>query len=181
MHREDAKQEAQGGHTFIPDVTQAEVGDFVEFQFYPTNHSVVRAAYKFPCIPFEKIETDKVGFFSGFHPVDAILDKPPTWTVRVNDSDPMFFYCSAPGSCINYAMVGVINPNASTSLEVQRDNAEKSQFMLQPGQVWLESLAEVWSQADRNNRSFLMKQLLWAGPALRLRRPHQRQHPRLLQ
>jgi plastocyanin len=181
MHREDAKQEAQGGHTFIPDVTQAEVGDFVEFQFYPTNHSVVRAAYKFPCIPFEKIETDKVGFFSGFHPVDAILDKPPTWTVRVNDTDPMFFYCSAPGSCINYAMVGVINPNASTSLEVQRDNAEKSQFMLQPGQVWLESLAEVWSQADRKNRSFLMKQLLWAGPALRLRRPHQRQHPRLLQ
>jgi hypothetical protein len=32
-------------------------------------------------------------------------------------------------------MVGVINPNATTSLEVQRDDAQKSTFMLQPGQV----------------------------------------------
>lgn len=130
-----SNESAQGGHTFEPEVTQAEVGDYVEFQFYPTNHSIVRAAYKYPCIPFELVETDKVGFFSGFHPVDAILDNPPTWTVRINDTDPIFFYCSAPGSCINYGMVGVINPNATTSLEVQREGAEKSSFMLQPGQV----------------------------------------------
>ena len=119
----------------MPDVVQAEVGDYVEFQFYPTNHSVVRAAYKYPCIPFELVETDKVGFFSGFYPVDAILDKPPTWKIRVNDTDPIFYYCSAPGSCINYSMVGVVNPNATTSLEVQRDSAKQSSFMLQPGQV----------------------------------------------
>jgi hypothetical protein len=119
----------------VPDVTQAEVGDFIQFQFYPTNHSVVRAAYQYPCIPFELIETDKVGFASGFHPVDAILDNPPSWTIRVNDTYPIFFYCSAPGSCINYGMVGVINPNATTSLETQRTDAKKSTFMLQPGQV----------------------------------------------
>ncbi len=130
-----SNKSAQADHTFQPDVTQAEVGDYVEFQFYPTNHSVVRAAYKHPCVPLELVETDKVGVFSGFHPVDAILDSPPTWTVRINDTDPIFFYCSAPGSCINYGMVGVINPNASTSLEVQREGAEKSSFMLQPGQV----------------------------------------------
>ncbi|ERF73383.1 hypothetical protein EPUS_07217 [Endocarpon pusillum Z07020] len=125
---------SRGDHTFEPDVTLAEVGDYVEFQFYPTNHSIVRAAYKYPCIPFELVETDKVGFFSGFHPVDAILENPPTWTVRINDTAPIFFYCSAPGSCINYGMVGVINPNATTSLEVHREAAEESSFMLQPGQ-----------------------------------------------
>ena len=125
----------QGGHTFVPDVIQAEVGDSIEFRFYPKTHSVVRAAYNYPCIPFELIETDKVGFFSGMRTVDAILDDPPTWTVLVNDTDPIFFYCSAPGSCINYGMVGVINPNATTSLEVQQEAAEKSKYMLQPGEV----------------------------------------------
>ncbi len=45
-----------------------------DFQFYPTNHSVVRAEYHSPCIPYELTGRDKVGFFSGYHPVDAILD-----------------------------------------------------------------------------------------------------------
>lgn len=116
-------------------MTQAEVGDYVEFEFYPKNHSVVRAPYKHPCIPFERLATDKVGFFSGFFPLDAILDDPPKWRIRINDTDPIFYYCSAPGSCITYAMIGVINPNATTSLEVQRNEAEKSTFMLQPGEV----------------------------------------------
>lgn len=88
------------------------------------------------------VETDKVGFSSGFQPVDAILDEPPKWTIRINDSDPIFFYCSALGSCIRYGMVGVINPSASTSLQVQRDDAKKSNFMLQPGEVVLLYLPE---------------------------------------
>lgn len=45
----------------------------IEFDFFPPNHSVVRAEYKFPCIPYEDTGVDKVGFFSGFHPVDVIL------------------------------------------------------------------------------------------------------------
>jgi hypothetical protein len=119
----------------VPDVIQAEVGDYVEFRFYPTNHSVVRAAYTYPCIPFELTGTDKVGFFSRLRAVDAILDNPPTWTIQANDTDPIFFYCSAPGSCIYHGMVGVIYPNAMTSIEVNQDAAEKSKYMLQPGEV----------------------------------------------
>lgn len=34
----------KGGHAFRPDVVQAGVGDIVTFNFYPLNHSVVRAA-----------------------------------------------------------------------------------------------------------------------------------------
>lgn len=56
-----------------------------------------------------------MGFFGGFHPVDAILADPPSWSVRINDSDPIFVYCSAPGSCINYGMVAVINPVSTLS------------------------------------------------------------------
>jgi len=79
---------------------------------------------------------DKVGFFSGFRPVDAILLEPPKFIIEVNDTGPIFFYCSAPGSCIGYGMVGVINPNATTSLVTQRQLARKSTFMLQPGEPW---------------------------------------------
>src|ERR1700749_4188855 len=93
-----------------PEILQANVCDTINFQFFPLNHSVVRAEYNYPCIPYEMTGKGKVGFFSGFHPVDAILDNPPNWTIQINNNDPIFFYCSAPGACIEYQMVGVINP-----------------------------------------------------------------------
>ncbi|KAF2201544.1 hypothetical protein GQ43DRAFT_471686 [Delitschia confertaspora ATCC 74209] len=129
----------QGDHKFRPDVTQAEIGDvstaffIIEFNFFPQNHSVVRAEYKFPCIPYEMTSKGKQGFFAGFHPVDAILSDPPKYLIRINDSDPIFFYCSAPDSCIKYGMVGVINPNASTFLATQHQMALDAAYMLQPG------------------------------------------------
>jgi hypothetical protein len=38
------------------------------------------------------------------------VQQPPTWNLTINDTSPIFFYCSAPGSCIDYQMVGAINP-----------------------------------------------------------------------
>lgn len=76
------------------------------------------------------------GFFSGFKPVDAVLTNPPTWQIQINDTDPVFFYCGAPNSCIGYGMVGVINPSANESLAYQRQLAEQSTFMLVPGEDW---------------------------------------------
>lgn len=88
-------------HKFQPDTVQANVGDVslpspqsfthircmhtlcvptlthhqtVEFRFYPANHSVVRASYGHPCVPYELIEPGKQGFFSGFNAVDTVLD-----------------------------------------------------------------------------------------------------------
>lgn len=120
----------------------------VEYDFYPANHSVARAQYEYPCIPYEDTGVDLVGFFSGFKPVDAILSSPPTFTIRVNDTDPIFYYCTAPGSCINYGMVGVINPNATTSLSLQKQLAMNSTFMLQPGEPWpAESTPDPFSSA----------------------------------
>ncbi|OAP58447.1 hypothetical protein AYL99_07537 [Fonsecaea erecta] len=125
-----------GGNTFVPDVVQVSPGNYVEFDFYPLNHSVIRAAYMYPCVPYELTGPDRVGFFSGFYPVDAILGDPPKWTLLINDTDPVFYYCGAPGSCIGYQMVGVINPNASQSLQVQKQYAANSSFMLEPGESW---------------------------------------------
>ncbi|KAL5465247.1 hypothetical protein PMIN06_000729 [Paraphaeosphaeria minitans] len=106
----------------------------IEFDFYPVNHSVVRAEYEHPCIPYEMTGRDKVGFWSGFLAPDAVLDDPPKYSVRVNDTAPIFFYCSTPASCTKQSMVGVINPNASTSLAHQRDLALPASYQLSPGE-----------------------------------------------
>lgn len=120
-------------HKIRPETTNAAIGDIIEFDFYPLNHSVVRSEYGFPCIPYEMTGTNKKGFFSGFNPVDKVLDSPPKYSLRINDSEPIFFYCSAPGSCITYGMVGGINLNGNMSIDRQRTLAMDSAFMLQPG------------------------------------------------
>jgi hypothetical protein len=76
----------------------------------------------------------KVGFFSGFHSVDTVLASPPTYSILVNDTDPVFFYCSAPGSCLTYGMIGAINPNSTTNVTQQHQQALDSAYMLNPGE-----------------------------------------------
>lgn len=38
-------------HQFVPANITANPGDIVVFEFYPTNHSVVKADYLAPCVP----------------------------------------------------------------------------------------------------------------------------------
>ncbi|KAL2351036.1 hypothetical protein BJ546DRAFT_954474 [Cryomyces antarcticus] len=64
----------KGDNKFVPDVVLANVGDIIQYQFFPPNHSVARAEYLSPCIPYEDTGVDKVGFFSGFQAVDAVLN-----------------------------------------------------------------------------------------------------------
>ncbi|KAK5098981.1 hypothetical protein LTR24_001609 [Lithohypha guttulata] len=113
----------------------AEVGDYIEYAFYPRNHSVVRADYDYPCVPYDLVRPSP-GFSSGWMPVDTILDDPPKWTVQVNNTDPIFFYCSGIEACDEYGMVGVVNPNANTSLDTHRKKAEEMTYTLQPGDRW---------------------------------------------
>lgn len=46
----------------------------IEFIFYPANHSVIRAEYGYPCVPYEIHGVGREGFDSGFHPVRAITN-----------------------------------------------------------------------------------------------------------
>jgi hypothetical protein len=65
-----------GNFAFDPDTVYADVNDTVIFDFFPTNHSVVRGEYTGseacgtgggcnPCVPYELIHPDKQGFNSG--------------------------------------------------------------------------------------------------------------------
>ncbi|KAF2221363.1 hypothetical protein BDZ85DRAFT_169882, partial [Elsinoe ampelina] len=121
-------------HVFEPNNLEASIGDTVVFEFYPLNHSVVRADYRYPCIPYEDTGADRRGFFSGFLPISRIGNDMPQWNITINDTAPIFYYCSAPGSCINYGMVGAINPNSSAQVSEQQNLARAANYMLQPGE-----------------------------------------------
>ncbi|PBP23987.1 extracellular serine-rich protein [Diplocarpon rosae] len=128
------------GHHFTPDSLTANVGDIVEFRFYPLNHSVARAEYKYPCIPYELTDAGKQGFWSGFEPINVVLSnysndapQPPIFSLLINDTDPIFFYCSAPGACED-GMVGVINPNATRTIDVQTAYARNASIAFSPGE-----------------------------------------------
>lgn len=53
-------------HYFTPNSIVALPGDIVNFRFWPGGHSVIRAEYGYPCIPYEDLEGNEgQGFYSG--------------------------------------------------------------------------------------------------------------------
>ncbi|KLU82921.1 hypothetical protein MAPG_01988 [Magnaporthiopsis poae ATCC 64411] len=117
------------GRVFSPNRTVASVGDVVEFSFYPGNHSVVRSAYMFPCVPFETTGAGKTGFWSGFF--DDKSQTPGRWRLTITDTTPIFFYSSGPDDCNRYGMVGGINVDPG-ELQMQHDMAVDSPAVVQP-------------------------------------------------
>ncbi|KAI5844356.1 hypothetical protein DFP73DRAFT_548977 [Morchella snyderi] len=117
---------------FSPEQVFADVGDRVQFQFYPLNHSAVQADFNNPCIPIDN-STGK-GFFSGFHPLPLNTEIVATFTINVTSPDPIFFYCSQGRHC-QHGFIGAINPTAEQSLEKFREAASKAPQNLSPGEV----------------------------------------------
>jgi plastocyanin len=87
-----------GGLSFTPSTISAKVGDQVEFTFVSSGHSVAAGSFGKPCAPAEG------GFFSG-----TVSPGGQPWTITVNNTNPLFFYCATSGHC-QAGMVGVINP-----------------------------------------------------------------------
>lgn len=121
-------------HQYVPHSVNATVGDYIVFEFYPRNHSVVQAKYLEPCVPAAK-DIFYSGPFNNFNEGDGFLDGPaPTWTLRVNNTEPTFFYCTAIDSCNVNGMVGAINPNETMTWEEQNKYALDSPIQLVPGE-----------------------------------------------
>ncbi|KAJ5305852.1 hypothetical protein N7508_004867 [Penicillium antarcticum] len=121
-------------HQYSPSSVKANVGDIVVFEFYPTNHSVVKADYLAPCVPASG-DIFYSGMFDTFNEEDGqLVGDPPTWSLRINDTAPTFFYCTAIDSCLKNGMVGVINPNSSETFKSQYKKALHYPYMLVPGQ-----------------------------------------------
>ncbi|KAK4129546.1 hypothetical protein N657DRAFT_82930 [Parathielavia appendiculata] len=122
------------GHVFTPQEVKANVGDIIRFNFYPGGHRVVRAEFGWPCIPYEYANLNEQGFDSGTFTPQVVSNNPPNYQVRINDTEPLFFYCAAPHSCIDYHMIGVINPNSTQSFSAQMAYAQNVTYQLAPGE-----------------------------------------------
>lgn len=59
----------------------------------------------------------------------------PNYQVRVNDTEPIFFYCSSPGACIQDGMIGVVNPTDEKNFATQQQFARNASLMFSPGQI----------------------------------------------
>ncbi|THX67099.1 hypothetical protein D6D05_09978 [Aureobasidium pullulans] len=95
----------EDGLVFSPNSTTAAVGDIVTFHFYPRAHGVARSSYSSPCAAMDN------GFNSGFVKV-ASGESNTTFTITVNNTDPIWYYCPQGDHC-QAGMVGVINPPSS--------------------------------------------------------------------
>lgn len=88
-----------------PQVTAA-VGDTIQFVFMPKNHTVTQSTFATPC------EAMPNGLDSGFVPVAANATSTQAFTITVNTTDPLWFYCRQVDHCIS-GMVFAVNPTAN--------------------------------------------------------------------
>ncbi|KAH6621530.1 hypothetical protein B0J18DRAFT_229137 [Chaetomium sp. MPI-SDFR-AT-0129] len=110
-----------GSLTFSPNRLVAQPGEFVQFQFHAGNHTVTQSTFDQPCQPINQHNSSIVGFHSGFLPAAASAAQGmiPTYTIQVNNTQPLWLYCAQGKHCEN-GMVMVINEpaaNKSRTLE----------------------------------------------------------------
>ncbi|KAF2683863.1 hypothetical protein K458DRAFT_368330 [Lentithecium fluviatile CBS 122367] len=129
-----------GSLTFSPENIKANVGDLVQFQFHPKNHSVVQSTFDQPCVPIQNVAANVTNaFFSGFMPTNASVTATSnilTYTIRVMDSKPVWFYCSQAKHCQG-GMVGAINAaeTGNKTMAAFKALAAQAPANLSPGQA----------------------------------------------
>ncbi|KAK9388038.1 hypothetical protein V1515DRAFT_534413 [Lipomyces mesembrius] len=88
----------QGGFVFSPNSVTAAIGDYIRFTWDAGPHGVAQAAFNSPCVPLTSpSSSDSVVFFSGI--MSPSGSTKPTYTIKVNSTDPIFFYCPVDGYC----------------------------------------------------------------------------------
>src|SRR6266849_2688938 len=75
------------GLAFDPPSVNATTGDIIQFVFYPKNHTVTQSTFAAPCSPMSG------GADSGFNPTTANATNVPSYSVTVNNTQPLWFYC----------------------------------------------------------------------------------------
>lgn len=84
----------------------------VQFQFAPANHTVTQSTFAEPCQPIALNLPGTKGFYSGFMPVTAQATSTPTYTIMINNTTPIWIYCSQGKHC-QAGMTMVINQAAT--------------------------------------------------------------------
>jgi len=112
---------------FQPNNLQAAPGDMIQFHFANGNHSVVQSNFANPCVPMPMASDSKMmPFFSGYMPIGdkAKTIGMPAFTIMVQDTKPIWFYCSQGKHCEN-GMVGSVNaPTSGNTLDAYTQKAK---------------------------------------------------------
>ncbi|EAU81583.2 hypothetical protein CC1G_02599 [Coprinopsis cinerea okayama7 len=98
---------ADNGLIYLPASISARVGDTVTFEFRSKNHTVTQSSFSSPCEALIR-EDGTTGFRSGFRPVPSGTTDFPRFSVRINDTAPIWGYCGQTGHCAQ-GMVFAIN------------------------------------------------------------------------
>jgi len=115
---------ANGTLTYSPNNLVAAAGDMVQFQFAPANHTVTQSTFDNPCQPIA-LHSNVTGVYSGFMPVQASAQMTPLYTIIINDTKPMWLYCSQGKHCQN-GMSMVINENTNANATRSLENYQAS-------------------------------------------------------
>ncbi|KAK0710081.1 hypothetical protein B0T26DRAFT_627022, partial [Lasiosphaeria miniovina] len=113
---------------FSPESTTAAVGDVLEFHFfrYFPSHDVAMGDFDSPCTPAKT-----GGFYSGIFETTGSGENANVFSVVVNSTDPIFFYCTVARHCAS-GMVGVVNPSGSQTLATYKSNARSARSSAPP-------------------------------------------------
>ncbi|MCJ1473391.1 Muc22p [Lambiella insularis] len=94
---------------YDPTTVFANVGEQVQFEFYPQNHTVTQSGPTTPCVPLAG------GFFSGFiYEANETTTAATTFVLTINSTQPLYFYSSQGNEC-QVGMVGVIIINSTNA------------------------------------------------------------------
>lgn len=114
--------DASGALTFNPSNVTAAIGQTITFEFHQKNHSVVQSTFAAPCSPMTG------GFKSDFFAVDPTATEFQSWSITVNDTNPIWAYCRQinPKSHCGAGMVFSVNAKEDTdkSFSAFKQNAE---------------------------------------------------------
>jgi len=121
--------DTDGNKRFSPEDVKASPGDMIQFHFYPMKHSVAQSSFANPCQPLPANGSAPAGFWSGFMPVTAQDSVMPVYTIMVNDTKPIWFYCATEMHC-EQGMAGVINAPAGKTLAMYKSAAQTAKTVV---------------------------------------------------
>lgn len=114
----------QGGLVFNPEVVTANIGDSLQFYFYPKEHSVAQSSFSSPCQPLTG------GVYSGFMPETA--EGTTIFQVAVNNTDAIYLYCSQIEHCQNGMAMFVNPPSTDDTLAAYKTAAKNTSSVSPP-------------------------------------------------
>ncbi|MCJ1412989.1 hypothetical protein MMC19_007090 [Ptychographa xylographoides] len=119
-----------GALVFNPPILSAMPGDKVNFHYYPNNHSVAQSSFGAPCVPL-----NQSAIFSGFMPVPVGSVGQTVFTITVNDTKPIWLYCSQARHCESGMAMVINQPVGANSLAAYLAAATRVNSTISPAAI----------------------------------------------